>query len=267
MIANVGGIRLKYTLDGPSSAPVMTLSHALATNLAMWNPQMEMLTSRFRVLRYDTRGLGGSDVPEGPYTLEQMAEDLAGLLELLGIEKTHFMGISMGGMIGQVLALNHSNKLEALILCDTASRVPLEDRSGWEGRMRTAMARGLEPLIEPTLERWFTPSFRTERPGIVQRMRATIRATSPKGYVACCQAIQGLDIKDRIRDITLPTLIIVGEHDQTTPVPESETLHERIRGSELVVLSSASHLSNIEQPEAFNRAAADFLSRVESGNR
>jgi 3-oxoadipate enol-lactonase len=267
MIAQANGIRMRYTLEGPSSAPVMTLSHALATNLAMWNPQMEMLASRFRVLRYDIRGHGGSDVPEGPYTVQQMAEDVASLLEVLEIDRTYFMGISMGGMIGQVLALNHSPKLTALILCDTTSRIPPEGRSVWEGRIRTAMTRGMEPHVEPSIEMWFTPLFRSRRPGILQRMRAMFRATSPKGYVGCCQAIQGLDITDRIRAITLPTLIIVGEHDPGTPVSDSETIHEQIRGSDLVVLSSASHLSNIEQPKAFNQAVVDFLSKIESGNR
>jgi 3-oxoadipate enol-lactonase len=254
---------MNYRLEGSASAPVITLSHALATNFAMWHPQMEMLTSRYRVLRYDCRGHGGTDVPKGAYTLEQMAEDVADLLKVLGIERTHFMGASMGGMIGQILALNHSECLGALILCDTCSGILSEDKAIWEKRILTAHTKGLETLVEPTIEQWFSPGFRRSRPGIVHRMRFMMRATPPKGYVGCCHAIMGLNVTDRLRTISLPTLIIVGEGDPATPVSAAETIHEQIHGSQLVVLDSAFHLPNIEQTEAFGQAVLDFLSQLE----
>jgi 3-oxoadipate enol-lactonase len=254
---------MNYRLEGPASAPVITLSHALATNFAMWHPQMEMLTSRYRVLRYDCRGHGGTDVPKRAYTLEQMAEDVADLLKVLGIERTHFMGASMGGMIGQILALNHSECLGALILCDTCSGILSEDKEIWEKRILTAQAKGLETLVEPTIEQWFSPGFRSSRPGIVHRMRFMIRATPPKGYVGCCRAIMGLNVTDRLRAISLPTLIIVGEGDPETPVSAAETIHDQIHGSQLVVLDSAFHLPNIEQTEAFGQAVLDFLSHID----
>jgi 3-oxoadipate enol-lactonase len=263
MRVRANGIRMKYRLEGSASAPVITLSHALATNLAMWHPQMEILSSRYRVLRYDCRGHGGTDVPKGPYTLEQMAEDVADLLKVLGIERTHFMGISMGGMIGQVLALNHSECLGALILCDTSSRIPPEDKPIWEKRILTAQTKGLETLVEPTIEQWFSPRFRSSRPGIVHRMRFMIRATPPRGYIGCCHAIMGLNITDRLRGISLPTLIVAGEDDPGTPVSAAKTIHEQISGSQLVVLKSAFHLSNIEQADAFGQVVLDFLSDVD----
>jgi 3-oxoadipate enol-lactonase len=261
MRITANGIQMHYTLNGPASAPVVTLSHSLATNLAMWEPQLNALAARYRVLRYDTRGHGGTDAPSGPYSLDQMAEDAVALLRALGIERTHFIGLSMGGMIGQVLALTHSEMLRSLILCDTSSRVPAEAKSVWDERIRVAESQGMAPHVEPTIGRWFTPPFAAKHPEIVERVRAMIRQTEPQGYVGCCHAIKALDLTDRLSAIAVPTLIVVGEDDPGTPVAASRAIHERIRGSELVILKSASHLSNIEQAEAFTKALLDFLGR------
>jgi 3-oxoadipate enol-lactonase len=259
MKITANGISMNYTLEGPTSAPVVTLSHSLATNLSMWDPQVPALTSRYRVLRYDTRGHGGSDAPEGAYSLEQLAEDARALLRGLGIARTHFIGFSMGGFIGQILALKHPQLLHSLVLCDTTSRVPADARPMWEERIRVANTQGMEPHVEPTIGRWFTAPFREQHPEVVNPVRAIIRATNSAGYIGCCHAIAALDLADRLQAITVPTLIIVGEDDPATPVVASRTIHERIKGSELVILKSASHLSNMEQPEAFNRAVTAFL--------
>lgn len=262
MKVTANGIAINYAFEGPTGAPVITLSHSLATTLAMWDAQVKELASRYRVLRYDTRGHGGTDAPAGPYTLDQLAEDARALLAALGIAKTHFVGLSLGGMIGQTLALKVPALLASLTLCDTSSRVPPEARPTWDERIRTAETQGMEPHVEPTLGRWFTPAFRETRPEVVERVRAMIRATSPAGYVGCCHAIAALDLTERLGAIKVPTLIIVGEEDPGTPVAASEAIRDRIPGSELVVLKSASHLSNIEQAEAFTRALTAFLSRV-----
>jgi 3-oxoadipate enol-lactonase len=262
MKATANGIAVNYTLDGPAGAPVVTLSHSLATTLAMWDPQMKDLTARYRVLRYDTRGHGGTDAPGGAYTLDQLAEDARALLRALGIARTHWVGLSMGGMIGQALALKAPELLASLALCDTSSRVPPEARPTWDERIRVAETQGMGPHVEPTLGRWFTPAFREKRPEVVERVRAMIRGTNPVGYVGCCHAIAALDLTDRLGAIKVPTLILVGEEDPGTPVAASEAIRDRIPGSELVVLKSASHLSNIEQAEAFTRALTAFLSRV-----
>lgn len=262
MKVTANGIAVNYTLDGPAGAPVVTLSHSLATTLAMWDPQMNELTARYRVLRYDTRGHGGTDAPGSAYTLDQLAEDARALLAALGIARTHWVGLSMGGMIGQVLALQAPARFASLTLCDTSSRVPPEARATWDERIRVARTQGMEPHVEPTLGRWFTPAFRDKRPEVVEWVRAMIRATDPAGYAGCCRAIAALDLTDRLGAIKIPTLIIVGEDDPGTPVAASEAIRDRVPGSELVVLKSASHLSNVEQPEAFTRALTAFLAKV-----
>jgi 3-oxoadipate enol-lactonase len=261
MKVTANGIVTNYTLDGPASAPVVTLSHSLATDLSMWDPQMAALTARFRVLRYDTRGHGGTDAPAGAYSLDQLAEDARQLLAALGIARTHWVGLSMGGMIGQTLALRAPELFASLSLCDTSSRVPAEARPTWMERIGTAGSQGMEPLVEPTIGRWFTPAFRDGQKEVVDRVRGMIRATPPRGYAGCCHAISQLDLTDRLGAITCPTLVIVGKEDQGTPVAASEAIRDRIQGAELVVLDSAAHLSNVEQAEAFTQALVGFLSR------
>lgn len=262
MKITANGITMNYELDGPESARVVTLSHSLATDLSMWDPQVAALKSGYRVLRYDTRGHGGTDAPEGPYTLEQLAEDVRALLHALRIPKTHFMGISMGGMIGQVLALKNPGMLQSLILCDTSSRIPEEALPIWEERIGLAQKQGMGALAESTMERWFTASFRRKPLPALDKIRGMIRTTPVKGYVGCSRAIMRLNLTERLREITLPSFIIVGEEDPGTPVAASQVIHEQIKGSELVILKSAAHLSNIEQQDAFNTAVMAFLKRL-----
>ena len=261
MKITANGISINYQVEGPASGPVVTLSHSLATNLSMWDPQARALASRYRVVRYDTRGHGGTDAPAGAYALEQLAEDARALLRALGIARTHFIGLSMGGFIGQLLALTHPEMLQSLVLCDTTSRVPPEARPMWDERIRVAQTQGMEPHVEPTIGRWFTAPFMEQHAEVVNPVRAIIRGTHPQGYIGCCHAIAALDLTDRLGGIRIPTLVIVGEDDPATPVAASRTIHERIKGSELVILKSASHLSNLEQAEAFNRAVTTFLAR------
>ena len=262
MKITANGIQMNYVLDGRADAPVVTLSHSLATDLSMWDPQLEALRSRYRVLRYDTRGHGGTDAPAGAYTLDQLADDAHALLSALGIARTHWVGLSMGGMIGQTIALKTPELFRSLVLCDTSSRIPAEAKPLWQDRIKTAQTQGMEPLVASTIGRWFTPPFIEQRKDVVEGVRAMIRATPPAGYVGCCHAIAALDLTDRLSAITLPTLIVVGAEDQGTPVAASQTMHERIKGSRLEILKSASHLSNLEQPDAFTRAMVEFLSTL-----
>ena len=262
MKIRVNDIDVNYVLEGPAGAPTITLSHSLATDLSMWDPQAKALASRYRVLRYDTRGHGGTDAPAGAYSLSQLADDARGLLKALGIARTHWVGLSMGGMIGQTLALSTPETLQSLSLCDTSSRIPTEAQPLWDERIAVAEAKGMDPHIEPTVARWFTPKFVEARPDVVNPVRDMIRRTSARGYAGCCHAIRALDLTDRLSVITLPTLIIVGAQDVGTPVAASKAIQERIKGSELVILDPASHLSNLEQPEAFTQALQKFLARV-----
>jgi 3-oxoadipate enol-lactonase len=262
MNITVNGISVHYTLEGPASGPVITMSNSLASNLSMWEPQLPVLTSRYRVLRYDTRGHGGTEATAGPYSLDELSEDVRALLRALGITRTHFIGLSMGGMIGQIIAIKYPQMLQSLVLCDTMSRVPTEAKPMWDDRIHTAETGGMEPLVEPTLARWFTEPFRQKGSPVLDQVRTMIRSTPPRGYTGCCHAIAALNLTNHLKAITLPTLIIVGEDDPATPVAASHVIHEQIRGSELVILKSAAHLSNLEQPEAFNQALTAFLPKV-----
>ena len=262
MKITVNGISVNYTLDGPANAPVVTLSHSLATDLTMWDPQMSALTSRYRVLRYEARGHGATDAPAGGYSLDQLADDARLLLQALGIARTHWIGLSMGGMIGQTLTLKSPEIFLSLSLCDTSSRVPAEARPVWQERIKTAETQGMEPLVEPTIGRWFTAPFREQRKDVVDVVRAMIRKTNPRGYAGCCHAISQLDLTDRLPAIKLPTLVVVGEDDQGTPVAASQAIQAKIAGSQLEIIKSAAHLSNMEQPDVFTKAVTSFLARV-----
>jgi 3-oxoadipate enol-lactonase len=262
MKISANGINVNYALDGPATAPVVTLSHSLAADLTMWDPQMKALTAKYRVLRYDTRGHGGTDAPTGAYTLEQLAADAKALLHELGVSRTHWIGLSMGGMIGQTLALSSPGLFLSLALCDTSSRIPAEAKPLWQERIKTAETQGMEPLVEPTIGRWFTAPFRDARGDVVDPVRTRIRTTSPHGYAGCCAAISALDLTDKISAIKMPTLIVVGEEDQGTPVAASRAIQAQIAGSQLEIIKSAAHLSNLEQPEEFTRIVTSFLARL-----
>lgn len=253
------GIQIEYELSGREDGPVVMLSHSLGSSLAMWNPQMAALEPHYRVLRYDTRGHGGSDAPEGAYTLDMLGDDAVGLLDKLRIGVVHWVGLSMGGMIGQRLALNYPDRLLSLALCDTAAIMPKEAQPIWRERIDVARQKGMQALTQSTLERWFTPPYLGQNPPAVELIRKHFLTTPVTGYIGCSEAIRGLNDLERLSEITTPTLIIVGEEDPGTPVAASEAMHERIQDSRLVVLPSAAHLSNVEQPDAFNSALIEFL--------
>jgi 3-oxoadipate enol-lactonase len=259
MKAQSNGIAINYEVQG--DGPWVVMSHSLACALGMWAPQIEALKTKYRVLCFDTRGHGGSDAPAGAYTLEQMAEDLHGLLSTLGVQRPHFVGLSMGGMIGMTFAVAHPGVFRSLVLCDTTSRYPSELRAVWDDRIKTATTKGMEPLVEPTLQRWFTAPLLAQRPAVVERVARMIRGTPPQGYAGCCHAIPRIDLTRRLSSLDCPVQVIVGEQDVGTPVAMAREIHEAAPGSELVIIPNASHLSNLEQPEAFNRALLDFLAR------
>jgi len=252
-------IEINYELSGKAGSPVVVLSHSLASSLLMWNPQMDALNPHFQVLRYDMRGHGKSGITSGPYTLELLADDVVGLLDVLKIDRVHYVGLSIGGMIGQSLALNHAHRLRSLALCDTAAIIPAEAQPVWQERIDKALSKGMEAQVDETMERWFTPSFLKQRPPMVEIIRKEILATSVQGYIGCAEAIRKLNYLERLPKIKLPTLIMVGEDDPGTPVSASEAIHKRLSNSKLVILPSARHLSNIEQVKAFNEILLKFL--------
>jgi 3-oxoadipate enol-lactonase len=262
MFAQANGIRMNYELSGKKDGSVVMFSHSLGSSLTMWRSQAEILDPYFKVLQYDTRGHGKTDAPAGSYTLDMLGEDVIGLLDVLEIDKIHFVGLSMGGMIGQCLALNHSERIRSLVLCDTSSIFAREGQPAIQERIDTARSKGMGALWEPTMERWVTPSFIGKNPPSLGIIRKEFLATSVEGYIGCSEAIRKLNYLDRLPGIMLPALIMVGEEDPATPVDAAKAIHERIANSKLTIIPLARHLSNVERPEVFNAALLRFLKRL-----
>ncbi len=253
-------MKTHYRLDGPADAPVVTLTHPLGATLALWDDHVAALTTRHRVLRYDVRGHGGSEVPPGPYTLEQMADDLVELLGSLGITDTHFVGVSMGGLIGMTAALARPRMIRSLVLCDTTACYGPGLRPMWEDRIRVAETEGMTPaLVERTMAIWFTEGFRARHPEVVERIAGMLRRSGPRGYAAAIRAIGFVDLIERIGAIDCPTLVVVGEQDPGTPSAMARVIHARIPGSRLLVLPDAAHCAVVEAADRFLPALTGFL--------
>ena len=259
MKIETNGIQINYELSGKTDAPMVVLSHSLACSMLMWDSQLELLEAQFRVLRFDTRGHGCSDAPQGSYTLQQLIDDAIGLLDGLGIDRVHWVGLSMGGMIGQGIALHHSSRLESLVLADTAAIIPDEAQPVWQERIDAVRKQGMHAVAESTLERWFTPNYLEQNPPEIEPIRQQILATPVAGYIGCSEAIRRLNYLDQLSAIQIPTLIMVGADDPGTPVAASEAMHAKIKDSKLVVIPDAAHLSNIEQTQIFNENLIAFL--------
>ena len=250
---------LNYRLDGPEHAPVLVLSNSLGTDLHMWDTQVAAWITHFRVLRYDTRGHGGSLVTEGPYSIEQLGRDVLALLDALDIQQAHFCGLSMGGLIGQWLGINAGTRLKRLVVCNTAARIGTPET--WNPRIEMVLREGaaaMQGLRDASIERWFTPAFASMRPELVTPITDMLAATSPKGYAANCGAVRDADFRDRLGEIKVPLLVVSGSADAVTPPSGGLFIQERVAGAEYVEFQAA-HLSNVEVGEPFSRRVADFL--------
>lgn len=250
------GARIHYRFDGRESAPVLMFSNSLGTNLSMWDAQVPSVAARFRVLRYDTRGHGQSNVTPGPYTIMQLGRDVVRLLDALEIERAHFCGLSMGGMTGMWLGVYAAPRVERLVLCDTAAKIGTAEI--WNARIEAVRMGGMAAVAEAVIQRWFTPTFIAHAPDAIERTRQMILTTPPEGYVANCAAIRDMDQRETISRITAPTLIIAGQKDPVTTPADARYIVERIAGAQYVELDAA-HLSNIEAAEGFTHALTHFL--------
>lgn len=254
--ADIGQVRIRYELLGLENAPVLAFSNSLGTDLSMWDAQCQELARRFRILRYDMRGQGKSPVMAGDSTIEQFARDFLGLLDALGLRRVSFCGLSMGGMIGMWLGVNAHERLDALVLCNTAARIGTKEM--WNARIASARQGGMKSVSSAVIERWFTPEFRQASPMVVQSARTMLEASPVEGYAACCAAIRDMDQTKSIEKIRARTLVVAGSNDGVTPPREGQCLVECISGAHYKELDAA-HLSNIEQPDKFTSAISGFL--------
>jgi 3-oxoadipate enol-lactonase len=249
-------VRLFHRLEGPDRAPVVVLANSLGTHHGMWDAQMPALVRRFRVLRYDTRGHGGSEVPPSPYALADLGRDVLQLVDAIGASRVHFCGLSLGGMTGMWLAAHAPQRIGRLVLANTSSYVGSPEV--WNSRIQAVTRGGMAAVAETILERWFTPEFRAATPGEVARIRQMLLNTSAEGYVACAAAVRDMDLRNDLGAIHCPTLVISGTRDPALPPSHGAFIAERVAGARSIELAAA-HLSNIEARDAFTAALTGFL--------
>jgi len=252
----VQGETFRVRVDGPDAAPALMLCNSLSSDLSMWDVQVQELAGHFRVIRYDGRGHGGSVLSPGPYTMDQLGQDAVAILDALGIRRTHWCGVSLGGMVGMWMLTHARERIGRAVLANTAAHMGPPDL--WNGRIAMAREGGMEAVVDGTVTRWFPAAFREREPDTIARMRAMILRTPPQGFQACCVAIRDMDQRETIRTIDTPTLVIIGSQDPATTPADGELIHARIRGSQKLVLDAA-HISNVEQPAAFSGALRQFL--------
>ena len=261
-IIKVNGVDVAYRFDGPQDGPVLLVANSLMANGSMWDWNVPAFADRYRVLRYDKRGHGSSGLSAGPYSIAQLADDAIGLLDALGIAKAHFMGLSIGGMIGQQLGARFPERIYSLSLCNTASEMP--PRSLWEERFEIARTQGIAGLVDGTIKRWFTAPFIERAPKDIEKVRQMILGTNVDGYMACGSAVRDMAQSTMLLKIKTPTLVLSGRYDPACTVEQGTVLHRLIDGSKMVVLEDAAHLSNIEQAAAFNRTVREFIDSVDN---
>ena len=257
MKATIAGITMHYDISG--QGPWLMLSHSLAADLRMWEPQMQAWQEHFTVLRYDTRGHGQTQASAAPYTLDQLADDAYALLQHVGAARAHWVGLSLGGMIGQTLAIRHPDCLDRVVIADSTGKAAPNAAQMWGDRAATARSQGMAALAQPTLSRWFTEDFAQQHPELMRHVGEMISHTPVEGYAGCCAAISHIDTLAGLQKLKHPALVLVGDQDLATPVAMSEQIHQHWPGSQFERITDAAHLANMQQPEAFTQAVLNFL--------
>jgi 3-oxoadipate enol-lactonase len=251
-------VELHHRFDGPDGAPVLVMGSSVGTTHGMWDDVVPAIAERFRVLRFDTRGHGGSPAPPGPYAMDELGADVLALLDRLDIERASYCGLSIGGMIGMWCASEEPERFERLVLCCTVPHFP--PRELWDERASTVRAEGMEPMVEPALERWLSPDVRRTRPSAEAHLRAMLRSIPPEGYAGCCEAIRDMDLRERLAAIEAPTLVVAGSDDPSTPPERVRELAAAIPDASYVEFERVRHIANMALPDAFARAVLQHLS-------
>lgn len=249
--------RLAYELSGDDTSPVLVMGCSLGTTMAMWDPQVEAMRAHFRVLRFDHRGHGGSEVPQGPYTMHELGRDLITLLDRLGISRPSYCGLSLGAMMGMLLAAEVPERIDRLALCCASAKLGTAEM--WSERAARVRAHGTASEVDASLGRWFTPAFRRHEAATVERAADWLRATPAEGYAACCEAIQAMDLRADLPRISAPTLVVAAAHDPSTPPAHARAIAAGIPAASLRVVDGAAHLANIEQPQVVTQLLLDHL--------
>ena len=260
MLLNLDGHNIYFDLAGPQNGPVVCFTHSLSADGGMWNEQLvPLLAAGYRVLRLDMRGHGGSAAVEGDYTIDALAADVKGALDILEIPKVHYIGLSIGGMIGQGFALAYPDRLQSLMLCDTHPSSPDDSDGQWDQRKATVRKGGTAALADGNMNRWFTAEFKGANPQRWKEIRSTICGTSSAGYLGCAAAIQNFDYLDRLATIKTPTLVVCGDDDPATPPDRNRLIASKVPGARYEDIAKARHLPNVERPEQFNPLMMQWL--------
>jgi 3-oxoadipate enol-lactonase len=250
------GCRLRYEIDGNRAGPPLLFSNSLGTTAELWNPQLEALSPTFRIIRYDTRGHGSSDVPDGPYTIETLGLDAIAILDAAGVDRAHACGLSLGGLTAMWLGVHRSDRVQSVALVSTAARIA--NAMLWEERIVQVQTSGMGSLADAAMGRWFSQSFRTSHPDVVAIYHRMVSETPAAGYAACCAAIRDADLRSAITRISAPALIVAGHHDPVTPPADAEAMRASIPNSRVSLLDAA-HILNVEQSHAFNYLLSAFI--------
>jgi 3-oxoadipate enol-lactonase len=256
-----GGLVVHHTFDGPPDAPVLLLGNSLGTNFHLWDDVVGTLSRSLRVLRYDMRGHGLTDTGEGDaFTVEHLAGDAVQLLDALGIERAHYMGLSIGGLVGQALAANYPERVSAVVLCATANMIG--PPSSWDDRIATIRDGGLSAIAPAVMQRWFTPRTHAERPEVIAGYTNMLERTTVRGYIGCARAVRDADLRAADAEIRCPALVISGAEDPSTPPSAGEALRDAIPGARYALIPQSAHIIAAEAPQTLARAAFEFLCDV-----
>ncbi|MDE0172496.1 MAG: alpha/beta fold hydrolase [Defluviicoccus sp.] len=265
MIVEANGIRFNCVISGRQGAPWLTFSNALATDLTMWDEQARAFARDYRMLRYDTRGHGGSTAVNGPYSLDMLADDVVAIWDAIGVDRSHVVGLSIGAMTAVGLALRHAERLDRVVVANARPDNPPELRGARERRIAAIRREGMSALAEPTVERWCSGAFLASQPDAAKKLVSMVAGTSAAGYAGSVHALLGLDYRDRLGGIRVPALFVAGGRDAGVPPEAMREMHRAVRGSQFVELPRAGHISNVECPAEFNRAVGEFLSARSDG--